>query len=188
LLGIGCQVRPVASAAESFGAVRERVPDIVFMDVRMPVMNGADAARQLIAEHGPDRIKLVAMTASVLEHERVDHMSAGFHGFLSKPFRFPDVCACLKQLLGVEFQYGPTAPPLTAPLQELNPADCRLPLAVWEALKEAADRYSVTGLKKAIESLGGNRIAEYLLGLVHDGDLGRISTFLEQVKQKGGVR
>lgn len=191
LLGIGCDVRQVASAAEAFERIKERVPDVIFMDIRMPEINGADATRQLISEHGPNQFKIVAMTASVLEHERVGHMAAGFHDFLSKPFRFQDVCACLKQLLGVEFEYAQT--PTRGAALVLDPADCTLPRAVWDALKEAADRYSATGVKKAIESLGKGSdrdasVAEYLTRLVHGGDLDRISAFLELVKEKGGLK
>ncbi len=192
LLGVGCRVRQVGSASEAFDRVRERVPDIIFMDVRMPVVNGADAARRLIAEHGPDRIKIVAISASVLEHERVGHMSAGFHGFLSKPFRFPDVCACLKQLLDVEFEYGQAPPSVPGPLAASDPVAPALPRAVWEALKEAADRYSRTGLKRALEPLEAGdeqqrRAADYLRGLLESGDFERIGGFLEQMGRSGGI-
>src|SRR6185369_15141947 len=106
LAGIGCRVRLAESALEAFDKVKEEQPDIIFMDIRMPGMNGAEATRRIIAEHGPDRIKIVAITASVLEHEKAGHMKSGFHSFLSKPFRFPDVCASLKQFLKVEFEYA----------------------------------------------------------------------------------
>ena len=88
LAGIGCRVRRAESAMEAFDRVQEERPDLIFMDIRMPGMNGADATRRIIAEHGKDAIKVVAITASVLEHERAGHMAAGFHTFLSKPFRF----------------------------------------------------------------------------------------------------
>jgi CheY-like chemotaxis protein len=105
LAGIGCRVRVAESAAEAFARVKEEIPDIIFMDIRMPGMNGAEATRQIIAQHGPEKIKIVAITASVLEHEKAGHMAAGFHSFLSKPFRFPDVCASLQQVLKVDFEY-----------------------------------------------------------------------------------
>ena len=193
LLGIGCQVRLAESALEAFDRVKEELPDIIFMDIRMPGMNGAEATRKIIAEHGPDKIKIVAITASVLEHEKAGHMAAGFHNFLSKPFRFPDVCASLKQLLHVDFDYADESGGGEAAAgKELDASKCSIPLAVWETLKEAADRYSLTGLKKAIEPLEqngetGRQAAEQLKRLVHEGDLDRVSAFLEQVKEKGGV-
>ena len=193
LLGIGCRVRLAESALEAFDRVKEELPDIIFMDIRMPGMNGAEATRKIIAEQGPDKIKIVAITASVLEHEKAGHMSAGFHNFLAKPFRFPDVCASLKQLLKVEFDYADEAADQAGATDEMDASKCSIPLAVWATLKEAADRYSLTGLKKAIEPLETNddasarQAAEQLKRLVHEGDLDRVSAFLEQVKEKGGV-
>jgi hypothetical protein len=63
---------------------------------------------------------------------------------------------------------------------------------VWESLKEAADRYSLTGLKKAMEPLedGGEearRVLEHLKGLIQEGDLDKVGAFLEDVKAQGGV-
>jgi len=63
---------------------------------------------------------------------------------------------------------------------------------VWESLREAADRYSLTALKKAIEPLevtgeSGRKAAVVLKRLIHAGDLDRVSAFLEKVKQEGAV-
>jgi len=193
LEAIGCRVRVAESAAEAFDRVKEELPDIIFMDIRMPGMTGDVATRRIIAEHGPDKIKIVAITASVLEHEKAGHMSAGFHNFLSKPFRFPDVCASLKQLLRVEFEYAdePAAPTTAA---AVDVAKCAIPSAAWVPLKEAADRYSLTGLKKAMEPMENDgdaavRMATgHLKRLVQEGDMDQIGTFLDQVKEKGGVK
>jgi signal transduction histidine kinase/CheY-like chemotaxis protein len=192
LLGIGCRVRVAESAFEALNRVKEELPDIIFMDIRMPGMNGAEATRKIIAQHGPDKIKIVAITASVLEHEKAGHMKSGFHSFLAKPFRFPDVCASLKQFLKVDFEYADEPAGKTAATEEMDASKCSMPLAVWESLKEAADRYSLTALKKAIEPLEDNgdssrRAAEYLKRLIHEGDLDRVSAFLKKVKREGGV-
>jgi len=192
LESIGCQVQTAESALDAFARVKNELPDIIFMDIRMPGMNGAEATRRIITEHGPDKIKIVAITASVLEHEKAGHMAAGFHSILTKPFRFPDVCANLKRLLHVEFEYSEAPQSEGQATGELDPAGCSIPQAVWESLKEAADRYSLTGLKKAMEPLEKNgdasrKAAEYLKRLIHAGDLDRVSAFLERVKQEGRV-
>jgi len=192
LLSIGCQVRTAENAFEAFARVQEEIPDLIFMDVRMPEMNGADATRKLIAEYGPDKIKIVAMTASVLEHEKAGHLAAGFHSVLAKPFRFPEVCATLKQLLDVEFEYTDASPSDTSAAGELDPTAYSIPPDLWKALKEAADRYSLTALKKAIEPLetngeSGRKAAETLKRLIQAGDLDRVGAFLGKVKQEGSA-
>ncbi len=184
LRGIGCEVRIANNAFEAFDKVGEATPDLIFMDIRMPGMNGADATRKIISEHGPDRIKIVAITASVLEHERAGHMAAGFHGFLSKPFRFPEVCETLKQLLDIEFEYLEETPTTQTATHALDPADLSLSSERWQALKDAADRYSLTGLKRAIDPLdtgdeSDQQLATYLRQLINEGDLDRVSEFLD---------
>jgi len=186
LSGIGCEVAIAQSAAKAFELIEQNIPDIVFMDIRMPDMNGAEATRKLIGQYGPDRMKIVAITASVLEHERAGHMSAGFHNFLGKPFRFEEVCDCLKQLLGIEFEYAETPAESESPPADLDPATVTLPETVLNELKDAAERYSVTRLEHGIATLeqqddSGQRVAVHLRRFIQAGDLEAVAEFLEKV-------
>jgi CheY-like chemotaxis protein len=174
LRGIGCDVRLAESAVEAFDQIKQVVPDIIFMDIRMPGMNGADATRKIIAEHGPDKIKVVAITASVLEHEKAGHMAAGFHSFLSKPFRFGDVCESLREYLNVKFEYADEEPVANGKPIDLDPSEI--------------DRFSVTRLEKALTPLedgseSDQMLAAYLRQLINEGDLDQVSEFLEKVKK-----
>jgi signal transduction histidine kinase/DNA-binding NarL/FixJ family response regulator len=192
LAGIGCRVRTAENAIEAFARVKEEIPDLIFMDIRMPEINGAEATRRILAEHGPDKIKIVAMTASVLEHEKAGHLAAGFHAILGKPFRFPEVCAVIKRLLNVEFVYADAASGGESATGDLDPAGYSIPRDAWQSLKEAADRYSLTALKKAMEPLerdgeSGRKAAAALKRLIQAGDMDRVSEFLEKVNQDGGV-
>jgi signal transduction histidine kinase/ligand-binding sensor domain-containing protein/CheY-like chemotaxis protein len=188
LRGIGCDVRLAESAFEAFDQIKQEMPDIIFMDIRMPGMNGADATRKIIAEHGPDKIKVVAITASVLEHEKAGHMAAGFHSFLSKPFRFRDVCESLRQYLNVEFEYANEEPVANGKPIELDPSEITLPDDAWQEMKDAADRFSVTRLEKALQPLEEGdedlrRVAAFIRQLINEGDLDQVSEFLDKVKK-----
>jgi signal transduction histidine kinase/NO-binding membrane sensor protein with MHYT domain/DNA-binding NarL/FixJ family response regulator len=85
--------------------VRKRKPDIIFMDVRMPVMDGLEATKKIIQEFGPDRFKIVVISASVLRHEIEEYYNMGCHEVIPKPFRTEAVFDCLTRLLDVEFEY-----------------------------------------------------------------------------------
>ncbi len=65
-------------------ALREK-PDLILMDVMMPVMNGYDATRRIKSNHDTARIPIVALTASAMPHERDQAMEAGCDGYISKP-------------------------------------------------------------------------------------------------------
>ncbi|WP_166415853.1 PAS domain-containing hybrid sensor histidine kinase/response regulator [Cochlodiniinecator piscidefendens] len=69
-----------------------RLPDLVLMDVSMPVMNGIEACKEIRAYEdalGLNTIPIVALTANAFEEDREKCLSAGMSGFLTKPIRKP---------------------------------------------------------------------------------------------------
>ena len=58
-------------------------PDLILMDLKMPVMNGLDATRQIKA-HQPE-IPIIALTANAFDNDRQRALEAGCDDFLSKP-------------------------------------------------------------------------------------------------------
>jgi CheY-like chemotaxis protein/HPt (histidine-containing phosphotransfer) domain-containing protein len=72
-----------AEAVEMVGANRY---DLVFMDLQMPVMDGLEATRRIIATLPPaDRPRIVAMTANALPADRERCISAGMDDYIAKP-------------------------------------------------------------------------------------------------------
>ena len=65
-------------------ALRER-PDLILMDVMMPVMNGYDATRRIKDHRDTSNIPIVALTASAMPHERDQALAAGCDGYITKP-------------------------------------------------------------------------------------------------------
>lgn len=71
-------------------------PDIVFMDMSMPVMNGIEATREIRTRPGPQP-RIVALTANAFASDKQACLDAGMDGFLTKPLRKADLLACLVQ-------------------------------------------------------------------------------------------
>jgi len=67
---------------EQIGTVN---PDIIFMDVQMPVMNGYDASRQIRALQSSKRVPIIALTAGTLKGDQEKCFDAGMDDYLSKP-------------------------------------------------------------------------------------------------------
>ena len=65
----------------------ELKPDLVLMDIQMPVMNGYEAAKQIRALDDPAlaEITILAMTANAFDEDRKKALECGMDGFLSKP-------------------------------------------------------------------------------------------------------
>ena len=69
----------------------------VLMDANMPVLDGCDAARAIISQHGRAAPPIIALTASVLEEDRQRCFDAGMIGFLPKPLRIDELSEGLAQ-------------------------------------------------------------------------------------------
>jgi DNA-binding NarL/FixJ family response regulator len=85
LLGVAADIAPVAAAADGEEAVRlagRHRPDVVLMDLRMPVLDGVEATRQIRAAL-PDT-EIVVLTTHADEASILDAMRAGARGYLTK--------------------------------------------------------------------------------------------------------
>src|SRR5262245_18937359 len=103
------------------------MPNIIFMDIRMPGMDGKEAARRIWKQFGKEDTMLVARSASVFEQERQGYLEAGFDEFIGKPFRFCEVCECLRTLLSVEFEYADSAVAAAREEGGIDPAQISVP-------------------------------------------------------------
>jgi CheY-like chemotaxis protein len=91
----GHDVRVAHDGPAALAAVESDPPDLVFLDIGMPVMNGYDVARRLRQGPGLQNLVLVAMTGWGQEEDRRRSQEAGFDYHLIKPVE-PDA---LGQLL-----------------------------------------------------------------------------------------
>ena len=92
-LGYACEV--ATNGAQVLEAVANEAFDLVLMDIQMPVMDGLEASRRIIADH-PDRPLLVAFTASTLPEDRQRCAEAGLDLFVAKPVRLAELVQALK--------------------------------------------------------------------------------------------
>jgi len=86
---------------------QERRPDLILMDLRMPVMDGFEAVeriRGLEVEQGLPRTPVVAISASVYDVSSEDLIQRGFDAFLTKPIDEDQLFSNLETLLGARFE------------------------------------------------------------------------------------
>lgn len=72
---------------EAVSFFREERPDIIFMDVQMPEMNGFDATKTIRSLQGLNHVPIVALTAGTTSEEKEKCFEAGMDDFISKPIR-----------------------------------------------------------------------------------------------------
>lgn len=78
---------------------RTHRPDLILMDVSMPVMSGLDATRALRADPATRDLKIVALTAHAMASAREECLSAGCDGFATKPVDFQSLITLMETML-----------------------------------------------------------------------------------------
>ncbi len=160
-------------------------PDIVFMDMRMPIMRGEEALKLIQQEFGNDQIKVVAITASVLDQRRKHYLGMGFHEYISKPFKEEEIFNCLNKLLDIEFIYEANEIEPSS-IEELDLSQVSIPEALHDKMTNSAKLNSVTELERTLDELslkGGasEQLAKHLEDLLKSYEMDKILKILESV-------
>ncbi|MBD2232014.1 response regulator [Phormidium tenue FACHB-1052] len=106
LSDLGFEVREAANGQEAIAQWQDWQPHLIWMDMRMPVMDGYEATRQIKAEVQGQATAIIALTASVFDEEKSLVLSAGCDDFIRKPFQPTVIVDKLAQHLGVQFVYA----------------------------------------------------------------------------------
>ena len=90
-------------------------PDLIWMDIRMPVMDGLEAVRRIRATKRGAQTKIIALTAHALREESKPIMAVGCDECVRKPFREQEIFDALTRHLGLRFVYENTLGPESVP-------------------------------------------------------------------------
>ena len=102
--GSAIEVIEAIDGADGIEKAKTMYPDLIFMDVRMPMMDGFEAARLIKADPQLEMIPVIALTASVVEKDRKFYVANGFDDFLEKPFEHQHLYAVMKRYLSYNHQ------------------------------------------------------------------------------------
>ena len=101
----GFQVRVAEDGAQAVELFQTWRPHLIWMDLRLPVMGGIEAAGKIRAMEGGREVKIIALTASAFAQEREEVMAMGFDDFLRKPYRLDEIFEHMARHLGVRYVY-----------------------------------------------------------------------------------
>ena len=105
LTNIGFAVKEAGDGQEAVNVWSSWQPDLILMDMRMPVMDGYEATGKIKSQPQGKKTIIIALTASAFEEERVAILSAGCDDFMRKPFYETELVAKIGQYLNIEYIY-----------------------------------------------------------------------------------
>ncbi|MEG4573133.1 ATP-binding protein [Microcoleus sp. N3A4] len=162
---LGFELKEATNGQEAIEIWDSWEPHLIWMDMRMPVMDGYEATLYIKSTIKGQATAIIALTASVLEEERAVILSAGCDAFMRKPFREADIFDAMHKHIGVRYIYE-------------DPGQANL-----SAIK-AGDRGEMTAADfvKLPESL----IADLKLAILN-ADMDLIDSSIEQIRLKDAV-
>jgi CheY-like chemotaxis protein len=98
----GCVVIPAVDGAEAVAMFAMQPPDLVLMDLAMPVMGGMEAMRKIRESAAGRVVPIVALTAHAMDGAREECLDSGFDAFATKPVDFPALMTLIRSLTGGE--------------------------------------------------------------------------------------
>lgn len=185
---VGFDVKVAANGLEAIQIFEQWQPSFIWMDVRMPVMDGLEATRHIKATEAGKSTAVVALSASALDDEKEAILAAGCDGFVRKPYREAEIFEAMAQNLGLKYIYEietadeePSESGGKANIEQLVAAlDTDLRQALYEAVlrlnidqsMEVIDRIMArdaslgVGLKKMVDTLDFESLLNLLDGEV----------------------
>lgn len=105
LSGLGYLVYEASNGQEAIKQWEKWDPDLILMDMRMPIMDGYEATKQIKSQTKEKDTIIIALTASAFEEEKIKILSAGCDDFMRKPFQDKELLVLIGQYLKVEYLY-----------------------------------------------------------------------------------
>ena len=156
----GLQVITATGGLEGIDLARTHRPSVIFIDVKMPDLDGFSATKRLSADSATSGIPVIAVTASAFGDTRRAAEEAGCVAYLPKPVRAESLFAALQKHLGAEFVWGSEEESVQDPVLDATPKHG----ALAGRLREAVAIGAVTDLQAIANELAAGDEADAALG------------------------
>lgn len=153
---VGFQVAEAANGHEAIELWDSWNPHLIWMDIRMPVMDGYEATERIKASPKGDQTAVIAITASALDYERDLIMAAGCDDFIRKPIREVTVFDTMAKHLKINYIY-----------EDIPELDNGEKLAISPSMMADLPPSLITGLKEAAEIIDVDQIQQIITQVEH---------------------
>ncbi len=153
LQGVGFQVREAENGEEAIRIFEEWSPHAIFMDMRMPVMDGFEATRRIKATDKGKDTHVIAITASAFKDSQERVLGTGVSAFISKPFHVKDIFEALRRCLGIRYVYEDEPSQATKISGLTKESLAHLPKELLKAMREAVEDGDILKLEGLISQV-----------------------------------
>jgi signal transduction histidine kinase/CheY-like chemotaxis protein len=150
---LGFDLRQAANGQEAVALFAQWRPHLIWMDIRMPVMDGLEATRHIKATDAGAQTKIVAVTAHALEEERHQILEAGCDDFIRKPYHDIEIFNTLTQHLSVRFVYEEEPACATAAASLDAALLAELPAELLNKMEQALVQIDIGAVNRTIEAI-----------------------------------
>ncbi len=161
---IGFEVRGAADGYEAVKVWKEWQPHLIWMDLRMPLLDGYEATKiiksTIKASQSTVDTRVIVLTASAFEENKAKAFDSGCDDFVRKPFRESDIFKTMSKHLGVRYTYKEEDEPNQSspiagqlPTVALHSIMAYLPQNLLEKLAEAADSCNPDWVEQIIDEI-----------------------------------
>ncbi len=102
---VGFEVKEASDGKQGVELFNSWHPDLIWMDMRMPVMDGYEATKQIKQAEAGGKTIVIALTAHAFEEERQEVLNSGCDDFIRKPYVEEELFTAMEKQLGVRFIY-----------------------------------------------------------------------------------
>ena len=153
LQSVGFNTRTATNGREAIALWHQWQPDLIWMDMRMPVIDGYEATKKIKRQSYHKQTKIIAITASAFEQQKAKIMNAGCDDFVVKPFTETIIFDKLTQHLGVEFTYQAKSQEIDKLNQNVKPLSYADLTALSPALITSLNQAAIAVDAEQIEQL-----------------------------------
>jgi PAS domain S-box-containing protein len=160
---LGQEVKIAVNGEECVRLFTEWQPELIWMDRKMPVMDGIEATRRIRQLPKGDKVKIIAVTASAFKEQQEELLAAGMDDFVRKPYRFGEIYDSLAKQLDLRYRYKGAAA-----------TETEVPAALTHAMFATLPEELHRELLDAVTSLDADRITAVIDRIrMTDAELGR---------------
>jgi CheY-like chemotaxis protein/anti-sigma regulatory factor (Ser/Thr protein kinase) len=181
---IGFEVQTASNGREAVSKWQKYQPHLIFMDLRMPQMNGIEATQEIRRLEKLNQSKnltiIIALTASVFEEQKNSILEAGCNDLIPKPVEESILFHKISEYLGVQYIYQNSTPePLNIPVKNLDISQINVTYLL--ELKEAIEALDLNSMTLIVDQISqeDQELAFNIRNLIQNFEYAKILDIIE---------